>query len=305
LQRAISKPILTLSETAKAIAVHHDYSVRAKKLGQDELGLLTDAFNQMLKQIQEQNSEIVSFSQNLEQKVKDRTIELEVANKELEAFSYSISHDLRAPLRAIHGYVNILSEEYANVLDDEARRLMSIIMGNAKKMGQLIDDLLAFSKLGKKELVKANVSMKDIVTSLWEELSKGEGDRKIELVLNNLPEVFADSNTIHQVWANLISNALKYTRNKERAIVEIGSEEKEQEIIYYVKDNGAGFDMAYYNKLFGVFQRLHSYKEFEGTGVGLAIVQRIIFRHGGRVWAQGKVDEGATLYFSLPNSGNF
>ena len=299
LQQRISKPILALAETAKAISDRRDYSVRATKFGDDELGSLTDAFNHMLIQIQEQNKEITSFNQKLEQKVMERTREMEIANKELEAFSYSISHDLRAPLRSIHGYMNIFSEEYSDRFDDEARRLVNIILKNAQKMGQLIDDLLAFSRLGRKELAKQNVSMKGIVHDVWQEQTQLVGQRHIEFVLKEIHEAYADSVTIRQLWVNLVSNAIKYTRHKKNAVVEIGSEEKEDIVTYYIKDNGAGFNMRYYGKLFGVFQRLHSDKEFEGTGVGLAIVQRIITKHGGMIWAEAKPNEGATFYFSL------
>jgi signal transduction histidine kinase len=299
LQRGISKPILALAETAKAISEHHDYTVRATKLGKDELGSLTDAFNLMLMQIQEQNQVLSEFNQKLEQKVMERTSELEAANKELGAFSYSVSHDLRAPLRAIHGYMNIFAEDYTQQLDDEAKKLIQNVLNNAKRMGQLIDDLLEFSRLGRKELIKNNVSMKAIVSSVWEELRKMEGNRNIEFILKELPEAKADNATIRHVWSNLISNALKYSGNKEKVIIEIGFEENEDVIIYYIKDNGVGFDMNYYNKLFGVFQRLHSQEEFEGTGVGLAIVQRIILKHGGLIWAESKLNEGATFYFSL------
>src|SRR5258706_2386015 len=302
MQERISKPILALAETAKAISDRHDYSVRATKWDEDELGLLTDAFNHMLIQIQEQNSEITSFNQNLEQKVIERTREIEIANKELEAFSYSVSHDLRAPLRSIHGYMNIFHEEYSDKFDDEARRLINIIVKNAKKMGQLIDDLLAFSRLGRKELAKQTISMKDMVRHVWEEQEQLAGDRHIELILKEIPETYVDTATIRQLWVNLVSNAMKYTRHKEKAIVEIGSEEKEDKLTYYIKDNGAGFDMRYYDKLFGVFQRLHTDKEFEGTGVGLAIVQRIIAKHGGVIWAEARPNEGATFFFSLSKS---
>jgi signal transduction histidine kinase len=302
LQKSISKPILALAETARAISDHHNYSVRATKLGADELGTLTDAFNQMLTQIQEQNQALSEFSQKLEQKVTERTGELEAANKELEAFSYSVSHDLRAPLRAIHGYMNIFKEDYVEQLDDEAKRLTNNVLSNAKKMGQLIDDLLAFSRLGRKELMKSMVPMKYVVNTIWEELSRMEGTRSIEFILKELPDSYADSTTIKHVWSNLISNALKYSGHKEKTVIEIGAEENEEFITYYIKDNGVGFNMSYYDKLFGVFQRLHSANEFEGTGVGLAIVQRIIMKHGGKIWAEAKPNEGATFYFSLPKS---
>lgn len=443
LQRGISKPILALTETAKAISNRGDYSVRATKLGEDELGVLTDAINQMLTQIEKQNREITSFNQNLEQKVKERTDELEnnikqlnesqeqlkrstdlffklfnhnpgaivisrledakiinvndaflsffgfinkdevigktakdlnivalpeqreelaqlikeksvvkdfeikastqqgkefwistsiliieienipclfsisvditnrketeeqvrAANKELEAFSYSVSHDLRAPLRSIHSYISILLEEYGGQFDEEAKRLINIVVNNSKKMGQLIDDLLAFSRLGRRELMKTMVSMDTLVAGIWEEQVDLQGRNNLKLVKSKLPDAKADSVTITQVWTNLISNALKYSRNCEYSVIEIGSFDKEGATVYYVRDNGAGFDMKYYDKLFGVFQRLHSAKEFDGTGVGLAIVQRIVSKHGGTVWAESKVKEGATFYFSLNRKG--
>jgi signal transduction histidine kinase len=299
LQQEISKPIVALAEIANIISTKKDYSVRATKIGNDELGQLTDAFNQMLTEIQQQNIAITSFNQKLEQVVLERTREMEMANKELESFSYSVSHDLRAPLRSIHGYINIFSEEYAGQFDDEAKRLVSIILRNSQKMGQLIDDLLAFSQLGRKELLKAQVSMTDIVTGIWDEQIRMEPNRSIELVLLELQDALADNVTIKQVWTNLISNAIKYTRHTTKAIIEIGAEDRATEIMYYVRDNGAGFDMQYYDKLFGVFQRLHSQNEFDGTGVGLAIVQRILAKHGGRVWAEAKPNEGATFYFTL------
>jgi len=300
LQRGISTPILALAETAKAISERKDYSVRAVKLSNDEVGSLTDAFNQMLTQIHEQTETLNKFNHNLEQMVKDRTAQLEAANKELESFSYSVSHDLRAPLRAIHSYMNIFVEEYGSKFDDEGKRLMDIVLKNGKKMGQLIDDLLSFSQLGRKELTKTMLSMNDIVVSIWNDMYKPEENRKVQFILNPLPDAYAEQATIRQAWTNIISNALKYTKNKSETIIEISGEKKGNEIVYSIKDNGSGFDMKYYNKLFGVFQRLHSQEEFEGTGVGLAIVDRIITKHGGKVWAEGKVNEGATFYFSLP-----
>jgi len=300
LQRGISTPILALAETAKAISEQKDYSVRATKLSNDEVGSLTDAFNQMLTQIHEQTEMLNEFNQNLEQRVKDRTIELEAANKELESFSYSVSHDLRAPVRAIHSYTNVFLEDYADKIDDEGKRLINIVLKNGKKMGLLIDDLLAFSQLGRRELIKTKVSMNDIVTNVWNDIYRTDENRNIKLILKELPEAYAEKTTIQQVWVNLISNALKYTKNKPETIIEVSAEEKNGEIIYSIKDNGSGFDMKYYNKLFGVFQRLHSQEEFEGTGVGLAIVERIISKHGGKIWAESIVNEYATFYFSLP-----
>lgn len=299
LQKQITAPILGLAETAKAISNRQDYSVRATKLGDDEIGLLTDAFNHMLGRIEEQTAEITSFNQKLEQNVRQRTAELQLANKELEAFSYSVSHDLRSPLRSIHGYMNIFLEEYTAQLDNEGKRLIDIIISNSRKMGQLIDDLLAFSQLGRKALQKTMVSMNDMVSGICEEFIESEKDRKIDLRLLDMPPGMADSVTIKQVWLNLISNAFKYTMNNADARIEIGAQDSGDEVVYYVRDNGAGFDMRYYDKLFGVFQRLHSEEEFEGTGVGLAIVERVISKHGGKIWAESKLDEGSTFYFTL------
>src|ERR1700757_569026 len=304
LQRGISTPILALAETAKAISEQKDYSVKATKLSNDEVGLLTDAFNQMLTEIHEQTEKLNEFNQNLEQRVKDRTTELEAANKELESFSYSVSHDLRAPARAIHSYATVFLEDYDGKLDAEAKRLINIILKNGKKMGLLIDDLLAFSQLGRKELIKTKLSMDDIVSNIWNELYRAEENRNIQFDLSALPDAYAEKATIQQVWVNLISNALKYTRNKNQTVIKIYAKQKNGETIYCIKDNGSGFDMKYYNKLFGVFQRLHSQEEFEGTGVGLAIVERILNKHGGKIWAEGEVDKGATFYFSLPVINN-
>jgi PAS domain S-box-containing protein len=229
----------------------------------------------------------------------DRATQLESVNKELESFSYSVSHDLRAPLRAIHGYAKMLKETQESQGDPEANRMMNNIINNAKKMGQLIDDLLTFSRLGRKELVKINISMNDLVTNLCEELNAEQEPREIQFRIKPLLPAQADTIAIKQVWLNLISNAIKYSKLKDKAIIEIDSELKDNEVIYSIKDNGAGFDMRYANKLFGVFQRLHSDEEFEGTGVGLAIVKRIISKHGGRVWAESTVNKGATFFFTL------
>ncbi|CAN5912711.1 hypothetical protein BH11BAC7_BH11BAC7_20490 [soil metagenome] len=227
-------------------------------------------------------------------------LQLESVNRELESFSYSVSHDLRSPLRAIQGYTEMLKAKQADGnTNPEADRLMNNIISNAKKMGQLIDDLLGFSRIGRKELVMTEVQMNDLVTSLCNELKKDNQNLNLEFQIAPLLTASADYITIKQVWVNLISNAIKYSRFKNHAIIEINSERMEDETIYSIKDNGAGFDMRYVHKLFGVFQRLHSDEEFEGTGVGLAIVQRIINKHGGRVWAEGKVNEGATFFFTL------
>jgi PAS domain S-box-containing protein len=240
------------------------------------------------------------LNEQLEQRVIERTAQLEAANKELEAFSYSVSHDLRAPLRAIDGYTRILLEDYEPNLDAEGKRICSVISAEALRMGQLIDDLLAFSRLGRKEMYSSRIDMKALATSVFDELLRKEDRGRIDFQITRLPSVKADPSLIRQVWINLLSNAIKFTSKKERALIRVGSRQSPDEYIYYVLDTGAGFDMKYVDKLFGVFQRLHGESEFEGTGVGLAIVQRIIRRHGGRVWAEGEPEKGATFYFALP-----
>jgi PAS domain S-box-containing protein len=241
---------------------------------------------------------------DLNSDLENQAAKLQAANKELEAFSYSVSHDLRAPLRAIDGYTRILVEDYEAILDAEGKRVCGVISAEARRMGQLIDDLLAFSRLGRKEMYSSNIDMKALVVSVLNELIKEKDRERIDFKVARLPPVSADSSLMRQVWVNLLSNALKFTSKKERAVIEVGSKSSKDEVIYYVRDSGAGFDMEYANKLFGVFQRLHSESEFEGTGVGLAIVQRIIRRHSGRVWAEGEQDKGATFYFALPLKEN-
>jgi PAS domain S-box-containing protein len=232
--------------------------------------------------------------------LQQRTAQLEAANKELEAFSYSVSHDLRAPLRAVTGYANILVEDYGPSLDAEGKRVCSVINDEAQRMGQLIDDLLTFSRLGRKEMRNSRIDIQALVQTIFDELTTPDSRERIDLQVGNLPSVIGDPALIRQVWVNLLSNALKFTSKKERAVIEVGSTQSTEETIYFVRDNGAGFDMQYADKLFGVFQRLHSESEFEGTGVGLAVVQRVILRHGGRVWGKGEVDKGAEFCFALP-----
>jgi PAS domain S-box-containing protein len=228
------------------------------------------------------------------------TEKLEHANRELESFTYSVSHDLRAPLRSINGYAQVLKEDYASSLDNEGNNVIDIVIRNAQRMGQLIDDLLEFSRIGRKEVAKGIVNMPDLVESIANEMVEQEKDRVIDLTILPLEKVKADLQMIRQVWINLISNAIKYTRNKEVALIEIGCKNLEDEVCFYIKDNGVGFNMNYVNKLFEVFQRLHRNDEFEGTGVGLALVRRIINRHGGKIRVQAKENEGATFYFTIP-----
>jgi PAS domain S-box-containing protein len=430
LQAEISGPIIELAGTARAISDRKDFTVRAVKRGDDELGLLTDAFNHMLTQIHHQEqvlresearlravlnsalsavvviddkgmiidwnaraenmfgwkreeaiklnltdtiiprrhhqghsvglanftqqghgsvaswpiemvaqrrdgtefpveiainplvaegvitycgfitditerkraaAEILALNQQLERRVVERTAQLENANKELESFSYSVSHDLRAPLRHIDGYASMLTSHSSASLDDKGRRYITVITDAARRMGRLIDDLLSFSRHGRSELQYATVNLMNVVENVRRELQPETQGRTITWRIGTLPKVRGDLAMLHQVFANLLGNAVKYSRPRSEAIIEVDTQPTNNgEIIIFVRDNGAGFDPKYADRLFGVFQRLHSESEFEGTGVGLANVRRIILRHGGRTWAEGKVDHGATFYFSLP-----
>lgn len=225
--------------------------------------------------------------------------QLEAVNKELEAFSYSVSHDLRAPLRAINGYTKILEEDFNSLFDDEGKRMLHSVQHNAQKMGNLIDDLLNFSRLGRKELRLTDIDMNLLIREVLAGI-EGNTHHKAEIKIDVLHPVQGDNTLMKQVLINLISNGIKYSSKKEKPLVEISSEIKNGQIVYTIKDNGAGFDMRYVDKLFGVFQRLHSSTEFEGTGVGLAIVQRIIHKHGGTIQAEAELGKGATFRFTLP-----
>ena len=245
-------------------------------------------------------SQIKKLNEELEDRVIQRTELLEAANKELEAFSYSVSHDLRAPLRSVHGFTKILLEDYEAILDEEGKRICRIISSSATQMGKLIDDLLSFSKIGRSGLNPSEIDMKKMVRQVFEGMTSPSETKRIKLTIGKIHKAFGDVTLLGQVWINLISNAIKYSSKNEISEISIGSSISDGMITYYIKDNGVGFDMQYVHKLFGVFQRLHSEAEFEGNGVGLAIVQRIIYKHGGKVWAEGNVGKGATFYFSLP-----
>jgi len=431
LQNQISQPILSLAETAKAISQRRDYSVRAAKQGHDELGLLTDAFNQMLTQIHEQNQalgqseerfrlmmasvkdyafimldpagcvvswnagaerihgyrtdeilgqhfsrfhggdevavgeaehalkvasaegsfeeegwrvrkdgarfwadtvltalrdesgqlrgfskvtrdvterksaqdEIQKLNQDLERRVHERTAQLEEANKELEAFSYSVSHDLRAPLRHVQGYVELLGKHAGDTLNDKCRRYLRIASESVTQMGDLIDNLLAFCRMGRVEMRQSSVDLQKLVQETVEGLQQEINGRKILWTHGPLPTVQGDPALLKQVFVNLLSNAVKYTRGRDPAQIQTGvASETNGEVVVFVRDNGTGFDMKYVDKLFGVFQRLHRAEEFEGTGVGLANARRIINRHGGRIWAEAAVNSGATFFLTLTKS---
>ncbi len=243
--------------------------------------------------------ELKSYRENLEELVIKRTSQLDEANKELESFSYSVSHDLRAPLRHITGFVQILQKNISSLLDDKNQKYFSYIIESTKRMGMLIDDLLSFSRMAQSEMNLSKLNLNNIIKETILDLKDEINERNITWKISNMPEVLGDPSMLKQAYLNLISNAVKYTSHIDEPVIEIGVEAKQNEYIFSIKDNGAGFDPKYIDKLFGVFQRLHSSAEFEGTGIGLANVKRIINRHGGRVWANGQVNQGATFYFTL------
>jgi len=285
--RRIVVPLDRLTVAAERMGAG-DLAQRLEVRTGDELERLAGAFNQMVTAVSEQETQLRLHAEQLQQ-----------ANSELEAFAYSVSHDLRAPLRAINGFSRILLEEHAPQLSDEAQHYLHLVRDNAQYMGQLVDDLLAFSRLSRQPLKLQHVACTDLVRQVLVELSHEHEGRCVDITVGELPVCQADPGLLKQVFVNLLANALKFTRQRDVAIITIGCREDGGERSYFVQDNGVGFDMRYASKLFGVFQRLHSSAEYEGTGVGLAIVQRIIHRHGGRVWAEAVVDQGATFYFTL------
>jgi signal transduction histidine kinase len=302
LQRSISGPIIGLSEIAKRVSSERDYSVRAVATGHNaEMGVMFDAFNDMLAQIERRDGELREVHEQLEERVRQRTEELDITNKELEAFSYSVSHDLRAPLRHVTGFAALLQQSTAATLAEKDRRYLTTISEAAQRMGRLIDDLLAFSRMGRTPLARRRVQLDALVDEARRDAVSAPGAPPIVWTVHPLPEVDADASMLQLALVNLLSNAVKYSSTQEHPEIEVGAAPgAPNETVVFVRDNGVGFDMKYVDKLFGVFQRLHSSDQFEGTGIGLANVRRIITRHGGRVWAESVVGHGAAFYFSLP-----
>jgi signal transduction histidine kinase len=313
LQGRISQPVLALAETARAVSTRQNYSVRAPKLGDDELGALTDAFNQMLGRIEDQDRELRLHATDLEQRVEARTHELQernetlrrnaaelvAANQELDAFAYSVSHDLRAPLRSIDGFSHVLLEDYGPQLDEAGRDSLQRVRAASQRMATLIDDLLKLARVTRVEMRTEQVDLSAMAQDIVAELQGTDSARHVEFAIAPGLQARADAPLLRVVLENLLRNSWKYTAKQPRPRVEFGAAEANGGRAFMVRDNGAGFDMKYMDKLFGVFQRLHSASEFEGTGVGLATVRRIITRHGGRIWAEAAVDQGATFYFTL------
>ncbi len=321
MQKHVSQPILGITSLARKVTEQRDYSLRAEKLTDDEIGYLVDAFNDLLAQVQfgsaaleasnaklqreiadrrRANEEIRNLNAQLEHRVAERTRELESANHELEAFSYSVSHDLRTPLRAIDGFGQALLEDYYEVLDETGQDYLKRVRFGAQRMGQLIDDLLTLARVSRIALDHEPVNLSAMAETIVSELRTQEPERDVDVRLWPNLTGFGDPHLLRIALENLLNNAWKYTGKVANARIELGFSEEGGCVCYFVKDNGAGFDMAYAGKLFGAFQRLHEASDYPGTGVGLATVQRIIHRHGGQIWAEAAVDQGATFHFTLP-----
>jgi len=327
-QRALSDPLLALARTAQEVTDRKDYSVRLHAKAPAEIGVLIEKFNWMLAQIQQHDQELRSVQAQLEQRVVERTRELQqellvrreaeaevrrlndalsqrleevtALNQEIESFSYSVSHDLRAPLRHVNGFVDLLRERAAGLLDETCQRYLGVIASGAKQMGCLIDDLLGFSRMGRSELSRRDVALEGLLNEVTQDAQRETLGRDIEWVLHPLPTVRGDSSMLRIVFVNLLSNAVKYSNRVAKARIEVGWQSGENGLVtVFVRDNGVGFDMRYADKLFGVFQRLHRAEDFEGTGIGLATVRRIANRHGGNAWAESEVGRGATFYVSF------
>ena len=299
MQRLISEPLIKLASVAATVEKRGDYSLRVPDFGEDEIGRLSRALNSMLATIEKQNQELLQARDNLEAMVAERTRELEATNKELTAFSYSVSHDLRAPLRAIDGFSHALMEDYGNLLDETGRDYLQRVRAASHRMSDLIDGLLILSRISRDEMVISEVDLSALARNTINQLRAGDPGRKVEVRIAEGLTCRGDHSLLMTLLDNVLGNAWKYTSRKSMACIEFGATEKDGERVYYVRDNGAGFNMKYAGNLFGPFQRLHKVDEFPGTGIGLATVQRIVHRHGGRVWAEAEPEKGAVFYFTL------
>jgi signal transduction histidine kinase len=323
LQKAVTRPLLEITDIARQVMEKRDFSLRVRKTTEDEIGYLVEAINDLLAEVGRRQEALEASNRTLgremaerarvedqlrelnielERRVDARTAQLETANKELESFSYSVSHDLRAPVRAIIGFSRMLSEEHIQQLNAEAQRLLGIVQSEAHRMGALIDDLLAFSRMGRQAMQMYDVDMTQLARATYEGLIAQQPTNSVDFQLGVLPRARGDRSLLGQVWTNLLANALKFSGKQAQPRIEVSAISDETEHVYFVRDNGVGFDPRYQSKLYGVFQRLHDSADFPGTGVGLALVQRIVTRHGGRVWADSKPNEGATFYFTLPKA---
>jgi signal transduction histidine kinase len=299
-RKEITGPIVGLAEIARVVSRDKNYSVRATSAGSTaETSILVDAFNEMLAQIQERDKELLTAHSELEQRVRDRTAELAAANKELESFSYSVSHDLRAPLRSIDGFSSALLEDCGPQLDQSGKDYLHRVRAASQRMSQLIDDMLNLARVTRRTMERETVDLSRLAKSIAGDLSKEEPGRQVEFSIAEGLTADADSGLLKIAMQNLIGNAWKYTSAHQHARIEVGRVKHNGGSAYFVRDDGAGFDPRYVERLFGAFQRLHAATEFPGTGIGLATVQRIIHRHGGEVWAEGGVESGATFYFTL------
>jgi signal transduction histidine kinase len=322
LQRIVTRPVLEIERIAREVVGQRDYSRRAQKTSDDEVGALVDSFNGMLAEIERRTSElemsnqklareiaerrrseqeIARLNRELEDRVHQRTAQLESANRELEAFCSAVSHDLRAPLRGIDGFSQALLEDFSKNIPEEGHRYLARIRAAAQRMGQLIEDLLNLSRVSRDALDRGTVDLGEISKQVISDLRQRDPKRSIEIVIGDEMTARADQRLLRAALENLIANAWKFTSNSETPRIEIGVLRDSESASFFVRDNGAGFDMAYYDKLFGAFQRLHTAQEFPGTGIGLATVQRIVQRHGGRIWADSQVGKGAVFFFTLPS----
>jgi signal transduction histidine kinase len=304
-RKSVAQPIIGLAETARRISRDKDYRIRVTAGGErDELSVLINSFNEMLREIQQRDNALQKAHNELEQRVSERTRELVSANRELEAFSYSVSHDLRGPLDALNGFSYVLAKNYGDNLDAGGKQSLQGIRTAAKRMAELIDDLLNLSRVTTSTMNREEIDLSEFARSITEELQHIEPDRKVEFVVPARAQAYADPRLLRIVMDNLLRNAWKYTSRHDRARIEFGREVKNDRIVYFVKDDGSGFSPQSADRLFQPFQRLHSAAEFPGNGIGLATVRRIVQRHGGEVWAEGRVEMGAIFYFTLGSLGN-